>query len=203
MLLANLISITPIIISSTSFLYIVTTISSGFGNGNGIGAVIKDSNKGYFTQNVPYLQIVASSFRDLKKNATYRGHFERLAWNWKIQNRSALEDEMQKKNALDFIRLEDLHCDQNINSIINVVDTGDDDPGRQYRNGRIYTFALSNPNGQEMHSSPKLYGAKFFVMLDGSAGDDIRNPDNVPTSRNSNVIQEDLNDYNRIMDRVN
>jgi hypothetical protein len=40
-------------------------------------------------------------------------------------------------------------------------------------------------------------------MLDGDAGDKIRNPDNVATSKNSLMIQEDLNDYNRIMDGEN
>lgn len=33
--------------------------------------------------------------------------------------------------------------------------------------------------------------------------DQIRNPDNIATSKNSLMIQEDLNDYNRIMDGDN
>jgi secreted PhoX family phosphatase len=57
-----------------------------------------------------------TNFRDLRKGPIYKGHFEPLTWNWKTQNSSELEDEGQKKNALDFIRLEDLHYDQNNNS---------------------------------------------------------------------------------------
>jgi len=137
-----------------------------------------------------------TNFRDLKKGSTYRGHFEPLTWNWKTQNSSELEDEVQKKNALDFIRLEDLHYDQNNNSIIYVVDTGDNKTGEQYKNGRIYSFGLAKP--VKNNSSSSLYGTSFAVMLDGGAGDNIRNPDNVATSKNSLMIQEDLNDYNRI-----
>jgi hypothetical protein len=138
-----------------------------------------------------------TNFRDLRKGPIYKGHFEPLTWNWKRQNSSELEDEVQKKNALDFIRLEDLHYDQNNNSKIYVVDTGDNKPGEQYNNGRIYSFELATPF-KNSSSSPAFYGASFAVMLDGDAGDSIRNPDNVATSKNSLMIQEDLNDYNRI-----
>jgi len=142
-----------------------------------------------------------TNFRDLRKGPIYKAHFEPLTWNWKTQNSSELEDEVQKKNALDFIRLEDLHYDQNNNSKIYVVDTGDKKPGEQYKNGRIYSFELAKPFKNS--SSSAFYGASFAVMLDGDAGDNIRNPDNVATSNNSLMIQEDLNDYNRIQDGDN
>jgi hypothetical protein len=86
--------------------------------------------------------------------------------------------------------------------IIYVVDTGDNKSGEQYKNGRIYSFALATPF-KNSSSSSAFYGASFVVMLDGDAGDDIRNPDNVATSKNSLMIQEDLNDYNRIKDGDN
>jgi Bacterial protein of unknown function (DUF839) len=142
-----------------------------------------------------------TNFRDLRKGPIYKGHFEPLTWNWKTQNSPELENEVQNKNALDFIRLEDLHYDQNNNSKIYVVDTGDNKPGEQYRNGRIYSFELTKP--LKNSSSSAFYGATFAVMLDGDAGDDIRNPDNVATSKNSLMIQEDLNDYNRVKDGDN
>jgi hypothetical protein len=142
-----------------------------------------------------------TSFRNLNKGHIYSGHFEPLVWNWKTQNGSVLEEEVQKKNALDFIRLEDLHYDLNNSSRIYVVDTGDDGPGEQYKNGRIYSFDLHTPSMEQETSIP--YAAKTSIILDGNAGDDIRNPDNVATSNKSLMIQEDLNDYNRIKDGVN
>ena len=41
-----------------------------------------------------------------------------------------------------------------------------------------------------------------FLLLDENDGDDLRNPDNIATSKKSIMIQEDLNDYN-IIDGVN
>jgi len=142
-----------------------------------------------------------TSFRDLKKGQAYQGHFEPLVWDWKTQNASKLEDEIQQKNGLDFIRLEDIHYDQNNNSIIYVADTGDSGPGQQYKNGRIYSFEIEPVSNNS--SSSKQYLAKFAVILDGDAGDPIRNPDNLATSANSLMIQEDLNDYNRIENGTN
>ena len=142
-----------------------------------------------------------TSFRDLKKGLQYHGHFEPLIWDWKTQDSSKLEEEIQNKNGLDFIRLEDLHYDQNNNSKIYVADTGDKGPGQQYKNGRIYSFELEPLSNQSPTS--KRYFANFAVILDGDAGDEIRNPDNLATSANSLMIQEDLNDYNRIKNGVN
>ena len=46
------------------------------------------------------------------------------------------------------------------------------------------------------------YKVKISILLDGDDGDDLRNPDNIATSKKSIMIQEDLNDYN-IIDGVN
>jgi hypothetical protein len=44
---------------------------------------------------------------------------------------------------------------------------------------------------------------KISILLDGDADDDLRNPDNIATSKKSIMIQEDLNDYNIIDGGVN
>jgi hypothetical protein len=44
---------------------------------------------------------------------------------------------------------------------------------------------------------------KISILLDGDDGDDLRNPDNIATSKKSIMIQEDLNDYNIIDGGVN
>ena len=43
----------------------------------------------------------------------------------------------------------------------------------------------------------------FGVLLDGDAGDDLRNPDNIDANATTIMIQEDLNDYNRRPDSDN
>lgn len=115
-----------------------------------------------------------TNFRNMSKGHVYAGHFELLVWNWKTQNDSALEEEVQNKNALNFIRLEDLHYDQNNNSRIYVVDTGDDGPGEQYKNGRIYALDLFTPYKEQKTSSLLPYSAKIAILQDGNNGDEIQ-----------------------------
>ncbi|MGD1835208.1 MAG: hypothetical protein ACPKQO_05755 [Nitrososphaeraceae archaeon] len=47
------------------------------------------------------------------------------------------------------------------------------------------------------------FNVSFSVILDGNSGSDMRNPDNLGTSKKSLMIQEDLSDYNRIDNGVN
>lgn len=49
-----------------------------------------------------------SSFRGLQKGYQYQGNFKPVNWDWKNQNSTDLEMEVQVLNALDFIRLEDI-----------------------------------------------------------------------------------------------
>jgi len=46
-----------------------------------------------------------SSFRDLQKGYTYHVQFEPLNWDWKTQNYTDLENEVQSKNAIIQIRI--------------------------------------------------------------------------------------------------
>ncbi|MGD1835207.1 MAG: alkaline phosphatase PhoX [Nitrososphaeraceae archaeon] len=75
-----------------------------------------------------------SSFRDIQKGIQYNGYFEAVNWNWKTQNSSDLENEVQQLNAIYFIKLEDIDFNKNDNSIFYIADTGTDEAGDKYKN---------------------------------------------------------------------
>ena len=148
-----------------------------------------------------------TSFQDLHKGITYNGYFQPVTWNWMTQNSTDLENEVQKLNALDFMRLEDTDYNKVDNSIIYITDTGSDEFGERYEDGRLYQFEIMEPSFNHSNNANvtnnNYYKVKISILLDGDAGDDLRNPDNIATSKKSIMIQEDLNDYNIIDGGVN
>ena len=122
----------------------------------------------------------------------------------------ALENWSNDNNVFQFIRLEDLAYDKNNPRVVYVADTGrtrivpDDATGRMQRgpggtvgqadNGRIFQFVFNADDPSVVDS--------FTVLADGdaegtSAYVPFVNPDNVDTSKNSLMVQED-NDGARI-----
>jgi hypothetical protein len=148
-----------------------------------------------------------TSFQDLHKGITYNGYFQPVTWNWMTQNSTDLENEVQKLNALDFMRLEDTDYNKVDNSIIYITDTGSDGFGERYEDGRLYQFEITEPSFNHSNNvnvtNNNYYKVKISILLDGDDGDDLRNPDNIATSKKSIMIQEDLNDYNIIDGGVN
>ena len=148
-----------------------------------------------------------TSFQDLHKEITYNGYFQPVTWNWMTQNSTDLENEVQKLNALDFMRLEDTDYNKVDNSIIYITDTGSDEFGERYEDGRLYQFEITEPSFNHSNNvnvtNNNYYKVKISILLDGDDGDDLRNPDNIATSKKSIMIQEDLNDYNIIDGGVN
>ena len=148
-----------------------------------------------------------TSFQDLHKGIPYNGYFQPVTWNWMTQNSTDLENEVQKLNALDFMRLEDTDYNKVDNSIIYITDTGSDEFGERYEDGRLYQFEITEPSFNHSNNvnvtNNNSYKVKISILLDGYDGDDLRNPDNIATSKKSIMIQEDLNDYNIIDGGVN
>ena len=122
----------------------------------------------------------------------------------------ALENWSNDNNIFQFIRLEDLAYDKNNPRVVYVADTGrtrivpDDATGRMQRgpggtegqadNGRIFQFTFNADDPSVVDS--------LTVLADGdaegtSAYVPFVNPDNVDTSKNSLMVQED-NDGARI-----
>ena len=117
---------------------------------------------------------------------------------------TALENWSNDNNVFQFIRLEDLAYDRNNQRVVYVADTGasrivpDPETGRIMRgpggtvgfadNGRIFKFEFNENNPRKVDS--------FSVFADGDApSSDVfvgfTSPDNMDTSANSLMVQED------------
>jgi hypothetical protein len=114
----------------------------------------------------------------------------------------ALENWSNDNNVFQFVRLEDLAYDKNDPSVVYVADTGasrvvpNPETGRMHRppgvgladNGRIFKFEFDANNPRKVDS--------FSVFADGDAPGTAEfvgftSPDNVDTSTNSLMVQED------------
>lgn len=108
----------------------------------------------------------------------------------------SLQAAVEKLGAFTFVRLEDVTYDRTETTKVYFADTGDneepnlDADGNPFTvNGRLYTMTLDPADPTTVTG--------FTVLLDGDAGDDIRNPDNLDANTTTVMIQEDLNGYNR------
>lgn len=108
-----------------------------------------------------------------------------------------LQAAVDEAGAFRFVRVEDVTYDRTNTTTVYFADTGDDQepnlatPTGQplTANGRVYSMTLDP-------SDPTTVTA-FKVLIDGDAGDDIRNPDNLDATASTLMIQEDINGYNR------
>ena len=148
------------------------------------------------------------SFKDIYySTGAMQGHFVPLNWNHTTQNNVDLQNEAASKGAFEFVRLEDGAFDKRpeVTNIMYFADTGNDKDntgalitpganGQLFKNGRIYKLELGASDPTE---------AAIRVIADG---DDptapgynfMHNPDNLDISKNSLMIQEDPNGYNRL-----
>jgi hypothetical protein len=155
----------------------------------------------------------ANDYLDLQPGDDWQGHFIRVPK--KIARgltdaapQAALEDWSNENNVFQFIRLEDLAYDKNDPRVVYVADTGrsrvipDPETGRMRRgpggttgfadNGRVFKFVFNEDNPRKVDS--------FSVLADGDAAEDSSvfvpfvNPDNMDTSLNSLMVQEDADD---------
>ena len=120
---------------------------------------------------------------------------------------AALENWSNENNVFQFVRLEDLAYDKNDPRVVYVADTGgsrvvpNPETGRMHRpsgvagmadNGRIFQFVLDDQNPRKVES--------FTVIADGDVASDhpafvdFTSPDNIDTSANSLMVQEDTDD---------
>ncbi len=126
---------------------------------------------------------------DLLKGKAYSGKWVALSAD---DNKDAktLRAAIEKKGATIFARPEDATYDRNDPSAIYFATTGRSD--------------YKNTAGKEVNAKGKIHRVKmdptdptkvteFRVVLDGNAGDDILNPDNLEADKLGLMIQEDLN----------
>lgn len=151
----------------------------------------------------------ANDYLDIQPGDDWQGEFIRVPkeiarGETSLAPQSALEQWSNEHNVFQFIRLEDMEYDRNSPRVVYVADTGttrvvpDPATGRMMRgpsgtvglanNGRIFKFVFNENNPRKVDS--------FSVFADGDApASDVfvafRSPDNVGTSANSLMVQED------------
>lgn len=123
---------------------------------------------------------------DLAKGTVLAGHFAPIDQATENANADALEAAAQAKGAFDFVRVEDVAQSKTDPRVVYFTDTGS--KGHESVRGRVYRMVL------DRHDPTKV---TIEVILDGDAGDDIVNPDNIGTSRRTLLIQEDRNSEHR------
>ncbi|MFN8592750.1 MAG: DUF839 domain-containing protein [Thermomicrobiales bacterium] len=137
----------------------------------------------------------AAGTADIAKGTTLTGSFIPVD---QANNTDAktLQDKVWADGAFRFVRTEDITYDRNSSNILYFTDTGDnEDPnlagdGAPFtQNGRLYSLTLDPADPTKVTA--------FTVLLDGDAGDELRNPDNIDADKSTIMIQEDLNSYNR------
>lgn len=155
----------------------------------------------------------ANDYLDLQPGDNWKGEFIRVPK--KIARgqtgdapQQALEDWSNDNNVFQFIRLEDLAYDKNDSRVVYVADTGrsrvvpDPETGRMMRgpsgtvgqadNGRVFKFVFDDKNPRKV--------AGFSVLADADVAPDsdvyvpFTSPDNMDTSTNSLMVQEDADD---------
>ncbi len=151
----------------------------------------------------------ANDYLDLQPGDDWQGRFIRVPkkiarGQTRDAPQDALEDWSNERNVFQFIRLEDLAYDKNNPLIVYIADTGrsrivpDQTTGRMMRgpsgtvgsadNGRIFKMVFNKKNPRKVDS--------FSVFADGDATGapefvPIVNADNMDTSLNSLMVQED------------
>ncbi len=150
----------------------------------------------------------ANDYLDIQPGDDWKGEFIRVPKEIARGEtgeapQDALENWSNDNNVFQFIRLEDLAYDRNNPRVVYVADTGasrvvpDPTTGRMHRpsgaigqadNGRMFKFVFNDKNPRKVDS--------FSVLADGDAPTaaefvPFRAPDNIDTSANSLMVQED------------
>jgi hypothetical protein len=127
---------------------------------------------------------------DVAKGETIPGRFVPIT---QAENADGptLELASHEKGGFKFVRLEDAAVAKSGRGHVYFTDTGRLNLGpvaSEDVRGRLYRLDIDPRNPRR---------ASLTVLLDGNAGDDLVNPDNIDTSRRSVVIQEDRNSEHR------
>jgi hypothetical protein len=152
-----------------------------------------------------------NDYGDMASGVRVGGSFILVPRDVALNDQFALESWSSANNVFQFIRTEDLAYDRTNPRIIYIADTGepravaDPDTGRlargpsstrgPYPNGRIFKMTLN--------VADPLKVDQFEMLIDADAAgynrDGLHNPDNLDTSGNSLMIQEDpisVNNFN-------
>jgi hypothetical protein len=197
--------------SAQLYLYLADSESDIWQDNGSLWALrVTRTDEGPLNPNDPFNG--ANDYLDLQPGDDWQGQFIRVPK--KIARgltdeapQAALENWSNDNNVFQFIRLEDLSYDKNDPHVVYIADTGrsrvipDPDTGRMKRgpsgtvgladNGRIFRLEFSPDNPHKVVS--------FSVLAQGDDPDSALftpfvSPDNLDTSVNSMMVQEDADD---------
>ena len=155
----------------------------------------------------------ANDYLDIQPGDDWQGRFIRVPkkiarGETGLAPQDALEQWSNEHNVFQFIRLEDLAYDKNDPSVVYVADTGatrvvhDPKTGRMNRgpsgtegfadNGRIFRFEFDERNPRKVDSFSVLADGDVLTSAPEYVG--FTSPDNVDTSVNSLMVQEDTDE---------
>jgi hypothetical protein len=156
---------------------------------------------------------VVNDYSDLSGSATASGHFIPVPRAIALGDQTALENWSNANNVFQFIRVEDIAFDRNNSNVVYFADTGEPralpGPGAArmtrgpsgtmgpFPNGRVFKMVLDPTDETHVFS--------LSILIEGdplgpaSAGNPafIHNPDNLETTGNSLLIQEDPGSQNQ------
>jgi hypothetical protein len=132
-----------------------------------------------------------TSSSDIHKGQTLTGRFVPIPQSENTDS-VALKNAATARGAFKFDRLEDVALYRRVKGRYYFTDTG---KAPRTERGRVYQFDVSRRNPTR---------ASLRVVLDGDAGDDFANPDNLDTAPGKLVFQEDRESafrdvYNRVL----
>ena len=127
---------------------------------------------------------------DIQRGETLKGHFVPISQE-DNSNADELEAAAQAKGAFDFVRLEDAAVSKTKPNVVYFNDTGS--LGSESNHGRLYKLKIDKAHPRK---------ASLTLLIDGDTSTNPRltNPDNLDTSEDSIVIQEDRNSEYRGQD---
>jgi hypothetical protein len=153
-----------------------------------------------------------NDYGDLSGNASTSGRFIPVPRNIAVGDQTALENWSNANNVFQFIRIEDIAYDRKDRNVVYMADTGEPrakpDPatgrlmrsptgGGPYPNGRMFKLVFDRKDPTRVHSLSILIDGDARGAASAGALDLIHNPDNVETTRDLLLFQEDPGSQNQ------
>lgn len=151
----------------------------------------------------------ANDYGDITSGDVMTGEFIEVPRAVALDNQMPLENWSNANNVFQFIRVEDLAYDKNNPRVVYIADTGEPRATVHATSGRLQRSPSGTngpfPNGRifkmVMNASNPRVVDSFTILINADAGGYnnvgvIHNPDNIDTSANSLMIQEDPGSHN-------
>jgi hypothetical protein len=157
-----------------------------------------------------------NDYGDLTGNESVSGRFIPVPRDIAVGNQTGLENWSNANNVFQFIRLEDIAYDRKHRNVVYIADTGEPravpdpatgrlrrggavppNPPGNYSNGRIFKFVFDKRDPAKVESLSILIDGDARGAAGVGALDLIHQPDNLETTEELLLIQEDPGSHNQ------